>query len=274
MRYNRRHDHTRARRAPGPGAASAHPGAGRRHGHHDPGPGALRGGLRRGAVRGLQREPEPHPPGRRHRHPRGVSRGGRGPGLDQHLRLRALRPGRVRPRRALPRDHAGRRAALPGRGGSRLDARAAALRDRRHGAGDPHDHGHRQRHLRGGARRLLPSGARAHRGPGRRAPARDLPGHPERQGGRDRGAAGHGRGGPRAAAHGQRHRRADGDDAGRAGGRRLLRVDRAPRPVLGRAQLLDRPRVHDRPPAHARGARHLLRLGVPERGAPRRARPL
>ncbi len=168
----------------------------------------------------------------------------------------------------------GRRPAGSGGGRSGRDGGAAALRPGRDGARHTHDHRHPQCRLRRGPRRLPAAGARPDPRRRRRAPARDRAGHAEREGGRHRDHAGDARGRPGAPAAGQRDHRADGDHAGRAGGRGALRLARAPRPVRHRAQLRYRPGVHDRSPPHAPRRRHLLRERVPERGPAGRARPL
>ena len=94
--------------------------------------------------------------------------------------------------------------------------------------------------------------ARPDRGRRRLPPARDLPGHAQRQGGGDRDPPGPGRGRGQPPPDGLRHHRADGHDARRARRRGALRLARAPGPALDRAQLRHRPRVHDRPPPLAR----------------------
>src|SRR3989344_4118115 len=88
------------------------------------------------------------------------------------------------------------------------------------------------------------------------------------RGGRQRrraGEAGH----PRAAV-GLGHDRADGHDARRSRGGRAVSLARTRRSLLDRPQLRDRPRIHDRPPPLARRPGDVLRLGLSQRGAPRR----
>ena len=228
----------------------------RRHGHHDPGAESRRGGFRRAALRGLQRAPEPHAPRRDRRHPRGLPRRGRGSHLDQYLRLcpRMCLPNMALPIACHEITLAAARLAREA-ADRRLDAasgRASSL-----GAMGP---GTRTITVTGGVTfdevldALLPPGPRADRGRGGRSAARD------RQDTLNVKAAAIGvrramaEAGAHAAAHGQRHHRAHGHDAGGAGGRRALRLARAPRPLLRRAQLRHGPRVHDRPPAHARRA--------------------
>ena len=72
-------------------------------------PGARR--LRR--ARGLQRDPQRHPPGRRRRHPPRLLRGRRRRRGDQHVRGEPAQPRRVRHRRADPRARREGRAARP-----------------------------------------------------------------------------------------------------------------------------------------------------------------
>ncbi len=87
----------------------AHPGARRRHGHHDPGARARRGGLSRRALRCLeprgarqQRSAHPQPAGRDPRHPSRLFPRRRRHRLDQHVLVDPHRPGRLRACRTSP----------------------------------------------------------------------------------------------------------------------------------------------------------------------------
>ena len=112
-------------------AEAAHPGARRRHGHHDPGAQARRGGLSRRALRRLeprgarqQRPLELEPPRRGARHPSGVFPRRRRHRFHQHVLLHQNRPGRLRHGghrlRTQPcRRHAGARGGLAGGKGRR-----------------------------------------------------------------------------------------------------------------------------------------------------------
>src|SRR5215467_13525737 len=188
--------------------------------------------------------------------------------------MRPVCPRRIWPGGSLPRHHSGRGSHRSGSCGQRLDGGPAAVRAGGDGTRDPDHYGHGRSHLRSGAGRLLSPGASVDRGPGRCPPPRDLPGHAQREGGGYRGEAGHDGSAPYAAPHGERHHRADGDDAGRAGGGRALRLAGAPRALRHRAQLRHGPRVHDRSPPLAERDRDLPRHRVSERGAPRRPRAL
>ena len=126
--------------------AAAHPGARRRHGHHDPGAQAGRGGLSRRALRRLeprgarqQRPAQSEPAGRGARHPSGLFSRRRRHRLHQHILLHQDRAGRLRHGghrlRAQPcRRDAGARG---GRGGGK-GRRPQAVCRRRARADQPH----------------------------------------------------------------------------------------------------------------------------------------
>ena len=109
------HDAPRLRPRVRPANGAGHPRGRRRRRHgHDaagrrPDPRRLRG------PRGLQRDPQRHPPRRRARGPRRVLRGGRRLRRDQHLRRQPRQPRRVRHRRPDRRAGRGRRAPSPAR---------------------------------------------------------------------------------------------------------------------------------------------------------------
>ena len=107
------------RRAP---RGSRHPCGGRRRcdGHDAPGAGPHARGLR--AARGLQRDPQRHPPRHRPLGPRGVLRGRRRLRRDQHLRREPRGAGGVRHPRAGPRAVRGGCPDRP-RGGRRVRRR-------------------------------------------------------------------------------------------------------------------------------------------------------
>ena len=270
----------------------AHPGARRRHGHHDPGDEARRGGLSRRALRRLeprgarqQRPAQPHPAGRDPRHPLRLFPRRRRHRLDQHLLLDLDRAGRLRPvRHRLRAQPRGRAAGARGRdaGGSSEDGRprfvAGALGPTNRTASispDVANPGYRAvtfDDLRAGLRRADARAARRRR---RHAADRDHLRHAQRQG-RDLRH--------RRAMRGARRRRA-GDDLRHhhrplrpaavgpdAGG--VLEFGAARRAALGRLQLRARRRADAR--AHRRHGARLRHadLRLSERRPAERVRPL
>ena len=70
-------------------------------------------------ARGLQRDPQRHPPGRRRRHPPRLLRGRRGRGGDQHVRGEPAQPRRLRHRRTGSASSPRRAPGSPGRSPTR-----------------------------------------------------------------------------------------------------------------------------------------------------------
>ena len=126
----------------------------------------------------------------------------------------------------------------------------AAIRGRVDGSHDAIDHCHAQRDFRGAARRLLRAGQGVDRRRSRHSAARDLPGHPQREGRAAGDRASRAGTGLRDSGDGVGHDRADGHDARRTNGGRVLRVDRASQSAVGRPELRDRSGVHDGPHPH------------------------
>ncbi len=176
-----------------------------------------RPGVRRlRGPRGLQRDPQRHPPGRRRRHPPRLLRRGRGRRGDQHLRREPAQPRRLRHRGPDPGARREGGADRPGGGRRDVGAGPAAVRPRLGRPGhEAADAGPRV--LRAAARRLHRVRPRADRRRQRRAGRRDLPGPAAGQG-RGAGAApGDGRRGP---PRPDRHQRDGGDHRHDAPGQR------------------------------------------------------
>ncbi len=198
--------HVAHRAAPSWPGGRAHPGARRRHGHHDPGAQARRGRLSGRPLRcleprraGQQRSLDPLPARGGARHSSRLFSRRRRHRLDQHLLLDLDRAGRLRPVRSCARAQSRRRQARPRRGGDRAGrGRPSAFRGRRHRADQPDrldlarrgQSGLPRHHLRRAARRLCGADRRPDRGRRRSVADRDHLRHAQRQGRHLRGRRG------------------------------------------------------------------------------------
>ena len=250
----------------------AHPGPRRRHRHRPPGRPPDRRRLRRPRPRGLQREPLRHPAGRRRRGPRGLPRRRRRRRRDRHAsaarrwsspstawrtaRSSSTAPRPRSPARPAPRHDTPERPrfvcgsmgpttrAISVTGGVTFDELIETLP--RPGAGAD------------GRRRRLPA-------------ARDLPGHPQRQGRRSMGIeAAFDAAGWRLPVAVSATIEATGTMLAGQDAEALAVSLLARRPALRRPQLRHRSGPHDRPPAHAlRALPHPRRLRAQRRPAGR-----